>query len=140
MSQPDMSAVRASRRVLLTYADTDAAGILYYAAWFPWMERIGVEWLLDNGLRYDTMLAEHGATAVTRATTCDYLSQVTVLDRVRVDMAIGHVGRRSYTYAFTMTRELDEVVVARSTMTLVVIDAEGKPVSIPPALLNLLTG
>jgi len=131
--------VVASREVLLTYADTDAAGILYYAAWFPWMERMGVEWLLDNGFRYDTMLAEHGAGAVTRATTCEYLSQVTIYDRVRIDMFVDLVGDRSYRLGFTMTRVSDGVVVARSTMSLVVIDSEGKPASIPPALLTLLT-
>lgn len=131
--------VVASREVLLTYADTDAAGILYYAAWFPWMERMGVEWLLDNGFRYDTMLAEHGAGAVTRATACEYLSQVTVYDRVRIDMFVDLVGDRSYRLGFTMTRVNDGVVVARSTMSLVVIDSEGKPAPIPPALLTLLT-
>jgi len=130
--------VVASRTVLLTYADTDAAGILYYAAWFPWMERMGVEWLYDNGLRYDTMLAEHGASAVTRATTCEYISQVTIYDRVRIDMFIDRIGERSYRLGFTMTREGDQTVVARSTMSLVVIDSEGKPAPIPPALSTLL--
>lgn len=26
-----------------------AAGILYYAAWFPWMERVNVEWAYEQG-------------------------------------------------------------------------------------------
>jgi acyl-CoA thioester hydrolase len=132
--------VVASRRILMTYADTDAAGILYYATWFPWMERICVEWLDDNGLRYSTMLAEHGASAVTRATTCDYLSQVVLMDRITVDMFVDHIGARSYRFGFLMTNEANATVVARSTMSLVTLDADGRATPIPAALRALLEG
>jgi YbgC/YbaW family acyl-CoA thioester hydrolase len=139
MTAPEIGKrVVARREVLLTYADTDAAGILYYAAWFPWMERMGVEWLYDNGFRYDTMLAEHGAAAVTRATTCEYLSQVTIYERVEIRMFVDTVGQRSYRLGFTMIRDHDQTVVARSTMSLVTIDGEGKPAQIPATLEALL--
>ena len=128
----------ASRRIRLTYADTDAAGILYYAAWFPWMERISVEWTYGHGFRLDRMMTEHGASPVTRTTTCEYTASATIYDEVDVDMRVDHVGRRSYTYGFTMTRVPDGVVVARSSMTLVCVGPDGTPTTIPAALRSVL--
>src|SRR5690606_41640144 len=43
----------ATRRIRLTYADTDAAQMLYFAAWFPWMVRVRVEWDLSSEFRFD---------------------------------------------------------------------------------------
>jgi len=46
-----MSPVRPDARVLsvtrmrLSYADTDPAGLVYYATWFGWMERVSTEWM-----------------------------------------------------------------------------------------------
>ena len=128
----------ATRRIRLTYADTDAAAILYYAAWFPFMERVSVEWAYDNGFRYDRILAEHGAAPVAGATSCEYLAKTQVYDEIDIDMRVAHVGTRSYRLAFTMTRVPDRVVVARSLLTLVCIDDRGRSAAIPEALRTVL--
>jgi acyl-CoA thioester hydrolase len=130
--------VVAARRVRLTYADTDAAGILYYAAWFPWMERVNVEWAYEQGFRIDRMMGEHGASPVTRSTTCEYVATATVYDEIDVEMRVDHVGNRSYRYGFTMTRVGDRVVVARSSLTMVCVGPDGRPTAIPAALRSVL--
>jgi acyl-CoA thioester hydrolase len=132
--------VVAARRVRLTYADTDAAGILYYAAWFPWMERVNVEWAYGHGFRIDRMMSELGASPVTRSTTCEYVATATVYDEIDVEMRVDHVGDRSYRYGYTMTRVGDGVVVARSSLTLVCVGADGRPTAIPAALRSVLLG
>ncbi len=33
----------------LAYSECDPAGIVYYAAYYPWFERIYNEWALENG-------------------------------------------------------------------------------------------
>lgn len=121
------------RRIRLAYADTDAATILYFAAWFPWMERISVEWAHDQGFRFDTMRAAHGASPVTRATSCEYAAQATVYDQIDIAMRLEHIGTTSYRLGFTMTRSTDDVVVARSTLTLVLVDPSGRATPIPAA-------
>jgi YbgC/YbaW family acyl-CoA thioester hydrolase len=128
----------ASRRIRLTYADTDAAAILYYAAWFPWMERVSVEWAFERGLRYDRMLAEHGAAPVARATSCEYLAKTRVYDEIDLDMRVEHVGTTSYRLGFTMTRVPDRVVVARSALTLVCLDRDGHATPVPAGLRSVL--
>jgi acyl-CoA thioester hydrolase len=138
MTERPEGTVSARRRVRLSYADTDAAGIVYFAAWFSWMERLSTEWFHDNGFRFDRMLTEHGATVVTRATSCEYLAPVGAYDEVDIEMRVARVGERSCELAFGMTRVTDAVMVGRSTLTLVTVDASGRPTRVPAALRELL--
>src|SRR5699024_10863553 len=55
----------------ISYADTDPAGILYFATWFPWMERVQTEWYLLRGLRLDTLQERFGFATVTTHTEAD---------------------------------------------------------------------
>jgi len=119
-------------RVMLAYADSDAAGILYFAAWFPWMERMSTQAWLDRGFRHDRILDQLGVQFVTRATTCDYLAVVRPYDEVDIEMDLAKAGRRSLQFAFTMTRVPDTTVVARATFTLVCVDQSGRSTAVPP--------
>jgi acyl-CoA thioester hydrolase len=121
----------AVRRIRLTYADTDAAAILYFAAWFPWMERISVEWVYGQGFRFDQIGERFGAAPSARATSCEYTAPARVYDEIDVAMRIEHIGTTSYRLGFTMTRCVDRVVVARSTLTLVFIAANGVAAPLP---------
>lgn len=128
----------ATRRIRLTYADTDAAGILYFAAWFPWMERLSVEWVYAQGFRFDQMHERFGAAPVARATSCEYTAPTRVYDEIEMSMSVGHIGTSSYRLEFTMTRIPDPVVVARSTLTLVCVDADGRPRALPDVYRSML--
>lgn len=125
------------QEILISYADTDAAGIIYYAAWFPWMERLHTEWLLGYGIRFPELYARCGASVVTRATSCEYLAVVRPYDRVDIAMSLGRVGPRSYQLEYTMTRIHDETHVARATLTLVGIDLEGRSTALPEPITEL---
>jgi YbgC/YbaW family acyl-CoA thioester hydrolase len=132
--------VIASRRIRLGYADTDAAGILYYAAWFPWMERLSTDWLHERGYRFDRMLTELGVMMVSRATSCEYLLPVRAYDEVELAMDVARLGERSVELAFGMTRIGDGRLVARSRTTLVAVDASGGATPLPTALRELFGG
>ena len=57
----------------LSYADCDPAGIVYYAAYYPWFERTYTEWTLqwrDTARRPPTIW---GARHIARASGCEYL-------------------------------------------------------------------
>jgi acyl-CoA thioester hydrolase len=127
------------RRIFITYADTDAAGIIYFAAWFPWMERLHTEWLAGRGVRFTNLADRCGASFVTRATSCEYLAVVRPYDEVEMTMSVGHVGSRSYRIDFMMTRVGDAEQVARASMTLVSVDADGVAAPLPALVANLLT-
>jgi acyl-CoA thioester hydrolase len=125
--------------VRLSYGDCDPAGIIYYAAWLPMMERVLSEWFVESGHRLDTMAESLGATPVTRAISCDYLAAAGVHDLVDVAMHVEHVGHSSYRLGFEITRTDDDEVVARAAISCVTV-REGRPVGLPPALRGLLTG
>ena len=126
-------------RVRLTYADTDPAGILYFAAWFPWMERMTVEWAYGHGFRYDRMLAEHGAAPVATATSCEYTAPARVYDEIEIAMRVAHIGTSSYRMGFEMTRVADALLVARATLSLVCVAGDGRPTPIPDAYRKILS-
>jgi acyl-CoA thioester hydrolase len=127
-----------TRRVFIAYADTDAAGILYFGAWFGWMERMHTEWLAGRGVRLPELRHRGGSSIVTRATECEYLAVVRPCDEIDIALTIGRRGPHSYRTDFTMTRVGDRTPVARASMTLVGVDADGCAAPIPDVISHLL--
>ncbi|MCK2025215.1 acyl-CoA thioesterase [Microbacterium sp. SSW1-47] len=123
-----------SHTTRLSYADTDPAGILYYAAWFPKMEALQSEFLYLQGLRQDTLVERFGWWTVSRATTCEYLAAARLFDEVRIDLRLGRIGASSFRFAFRMTRLDDDVPVARAENTVVTVSPAQEPVRIPADL------
>ncbi|MDT4892459.1 MAG: acyl-CoA thioester hydrolase [Pseudonocardiales bacterium] len=138
MSVDDGTSVLSRRQIVIVYADTDAAGIIYFAAWFPWLERLHTEWLLGHDVRFPELYDRCGASVVTRATTCEYLAVVRPYDRIDISMAVGAVGVRSYRLDYAMTRAGDGLEVARATLSLVGVDREGRSAPVPELIKNLL--
>lgn len=129
-----------SHTVRLSYADTDPAGILYYAAWFPKMEALQSEFLFLQGLRQDTLKERFGWWTVSRATECEYLAAARLFDVIRIDLRLGRIGASSFRFEFTMTRVDDDVVVARAANTVVTVSPEQSTIRIPAALRERLEG
>lgn len=127
-----------SHTVRLSYADTDPAGILYYAAWFAKMEALQSEFLFLQGLRQDTLVERFGWWTVSRATACEYLAAARLFDEVRIDLRLGRIGTTSFRFAFRMTRIDDDVVVARAENTVVTVSPAQDPVPIPDDLRHRL--
>lgn len=124
--------------VRLSYADCDPAQILYYAAWFPWMERVQSEWLYLNDLRADTLAERFGFATITRRAECDYLSPARLFELIRVSMTVARLGNTSIRFGFRMVRQDDQVLVARGALILVTIDEHGQPVTVPDRLRTVL--
>lgn len=124
----------------LTYADTDPAGIVYYAAWFPWMERAQSEWFHRHGLRQDQLHERTGVATLVRHTACDYLAPAGLYDEIELRFHFESTGRTSFRSLHEMRRTNDGVVVARGTIVLVTVDpGHGQPVPVPATLVELFT-
>jgi acyl-CoA thioester hydrolase len=123
----------------LSYADTDPAGILYYATWFPRMEALQTEWLFLNNLRQDTLLERFGCWTVSRATRCDYLEAARLFDEITIELRVGEVGTSSVRFDFEMWRYSDETLVATASNWLVTVSPEQRPIRIPKILRQRLT-
>ncbi len=123
----------------LSYADTDPAGILYYATWFPRMEALQTEWLFLNDLRQDTLLERFGWWTVSRATRCDYLAAAKLFDELTIELRVGEIGTTSVRFDFEMWRRSDNTLVATASNWLVTVSPDQRPIRIPEVLLAKLT-
>lgn len=122
----------------LTYGDCDPAGIVYFAAYFPWMERANTEWHVAVGAPVNSMLGRWGATEITRHAACDYLLPAQLHDRLTVSVCLVRLGRTSFELAFPFRRESDGATTAVGSMVTVMIDEERRPVPIPEFLVGKL--
>jgi acyl-CoA thioester hydrolase len=115
----------------LSYGECDPAGIVYFGAYHPWMERTHSEWHFDRDIRSDEMLDRYGVSTVSRHSSVTYEHPARLYDPIRVEMRTGRIGETSYTSRFDFVRRSDDRLLAVGTMTLVFIDADMCPVRVP---------
>ena len=92
------------RRV--AFRDTDAAGIVHFSVFFPWMEAAEHELLRSIGVE---VLPPHDAPpdAVTWprvSASCDYFAAARFEDWLEIDVAIEKIGSSSVTYRIRFSR------------------------------------
>src|SRR5262249_51869228 len=110
-----MSSFTATRRV--EFRDTDAAGIMHFASFFPLMESVEHEFLRHLGL---SVLAkdEAGPFSWPRVNAlCEFQSAVHFEDVLTIALSISRLGTKSVTYKFEVHK--DERPVASGSMTAV---------------------
>jgi acyl-CoA thioester hydrolase len=122
----------------LTYSDCDPAGLVYFAAYYPWMERTVTEWWLGSGVEFGSMLERFGAFLVARSTGCEYLAAARPFDLLTARLRLSALGRTSITFAIDIVRRTDDVQVARGTYTLVSVDADQRPSPVPDSIRRML--
>ena len=99
-----MPAFSATRRV--EFRDTDAAGIMHFASFFPLMESVEHEFLRHLGL---SVMANDGSGPVSWprvSVQCDYQSPVKFEDVLTVTLAVAKLGTKSVTYQFDIAARL----------------------------------
>ncbi len=113
------------------YADTDAGGVMYHAAYLGFAERARTEALRDAGLPHAAMLTEHGVMFMVRRVQIEYLRPARLDDmltiRTQTEAATGA------TVTLTQDFYLGETPLARATIELVCVrQATGTAARIPP--------
>jgi YbgC/YbaW family acyl-CoA thioester hydrolase len=117
----------------LSYGECDPAGIVYYAAYYPWFERTFNEWNFLNDFQPAKLAEMWGATYVSRASGCEYLIPGRLFDPFTCEMRLGHVGGSSYSMRFDIVHRDSGDCYARGQLTLVFVDDTfpPKPVAVP---------
>jgi acyl-CoA thioester hydrolase len=113
------------------YADTDAGGVMYHAAYLGFAERARTEALRDAGLPHAEMSSEHGVMFMVRSLQIEYLRPARLDDMLTI---------RTQTLAATgatITLSQDFFVggatLARARVLLACVkQATGSPARIPP--------
>ena len=76
--------IRHTQDIRVYYADTDAGGVMYHAAYLCFAERARTEALRDAGLPHAAMLAQHGVMFMVRRLDLEYLRPARLDDLVTV--------------------------------------------------------
>ncbi|MGY6410889.1 MAG: tol-pal system-associated acyl-CoA thioesterase [Alkalilacustris sp.] len=114
------------------YEDTDLAGIVYYANYLKFIERARSEWVRGLGLDQRALQAEAGVVFAVRRVVADYLAPARFDDVLEVTTRV--VELRAARLVLEQRVLRGELVLFGAEVTLVALDAGGRPVRLPAAL------
>lgn len=102
-----------TRRV--EFCQTDAAGIMHFAAFFELMEQAEHELLRSVGLSVVMQDAEGTISWPRVAARCDYRSAARFEDILTIEVRLTRLGTKSATYAYRFLRSNEELAVGEIT-------------------------
>ena len=129
---------KAESRVKVRYAETDQMGVAYYANYFVWFEVGRSQYCNDRGFSYRDMERESGLFLIVAEAKCRYKTPARYEDELIIRTTITELTRRTLRFSYAIERE-DGVAVATGETLHVLINAEGRPSSLPPKYLSLLS-
>lgn len=127
----------AESRVKVRYAETDQMGVAYYANYFIWFEVGRSQYCNDRGFSYRDMERETGLFLIVAEASCRYKNPARYEDELIIRTTITELTRRTLRFSYTIER-LDTAAVATGETLHVLINAEGRPSSLPEKYLSLL--
>lgn len=112
------------------YGDTDQMGIVYYANYLRWFERGRSEFLRQIGLPYSTIEHQGFHFPVTEV-NCRYASSARYDDVIQIETGLVDLGRASLSFAYQITRHVDQDLLATGSTKHACVDRTGKVTRIP---------
>ncbi len=114
----------------ISYGETDAMGIVYYAEYLHIFERARNAYIRSSGLSYREVEAR-GIYLPVREVQCRYRSPARYDDVVQCRVCIAEWGRASLTFHYEMlNNDRDKVLVTGMTQH-ASVDKNGRPVGVP---------
>lgn len=140
MAQPDIASEPRpfTMPVTVRYYEVDAQGVVFNMWYLGWFDEAMTAFLADRGLPYQAML-DDGYDVHLVHTELDYHGPVRWQDDVRVTVALGKVGRTSFTLEFAVLRGEDMLTSASTVYVVVGADGSGKR-PVPDRLVAALRG
>jgi acyl-CoA thioester hydrolase len=118
-----------TRRV--EFSDTDAAGMMHFAAFFRMMEQAEHDLLRSVGLSVVMHEAAGQISWPRVAAKCDFQAAVRFEEVLQIDVRIARLGERSITYAHRFSREGKQLAAGEITAVCCRITAGAPPESMP---------
>ena len=121
----------------VTYADTDAMGIVYYSHYLRWFEMGRTELMRSLGISYKEMESQ-GTYLPVSEVFCRYLISAKYDDVLIIETSVDFLKRASIQFAYRILRKADEVQMVTGTTLHAFVDREGRIVRVPSSLLGKL--
>ena len=119
------------------YAETDQMGVVYHGNYLVWCEIGRTDFIRQCGMSYAEMERQGIRLAVVEASLRLHAS-ARYDDVVLVTTRLASVRSRAVEFAYEITRAADGARIAAATTTLMSVAADGRTVSITPAIRALL--
>jgi len=123
--------------VRIYYADTDAAGVVYYANYLRYLEQGRTEYLRERGLTVRD-LQEKGYLIPVMRLEVDYLSPAVLGDLLRVDTSVLEITGATFTLGQQVVRVSDEKPLLDAKITLACLGSGNVARRLPKELLKAL--
>jgi acyl-CoA thioester hydrolase len=137
MSDPGSIAAGVHRiRIRVYYEDTDAAGIMYHAAYLQFAERARTEMLRCLGLDHASLRARFGLVFTVRRCAIDYRAPARLDDLLEVETGLRRVGGASLDLEQRVRRE--ERLLAVLALRLALLDLDLHVARLPRELSSVL--
>jgi acyl-CoA thioester hydrolase len=123
--------------IRIYWEDTDAGGVVYYANYLRFLERVRTEWLRSLGIDQSRVREELGVVFVVRDVTVEYQAPARLDDEL--DATIETVERRSASMTFVqriLRRNDGAVLVVARVRVACVAAADFRPQRIPESLFS----
>jgi acyl-CoA thioester hydrolase len=121
--------------VRVYYEDTDFSGVVYHASYLRFLERGRTDWLRLLGVGHAAMAAGAFGAArafAVRSMTLDFRKASTIDDVLEVTTRRAELSGARIVLDQTIARDGETVVAA--TVTVAVIDGDGRPCRLPAAI------
>ena len=116
------------------YEDTDMAGIVYYANYLRYIERARSDWVREMGIDQLAMKAE-GVVFAVRRVEADYIQPARFDDLLQVQTDLVSLSPARMVMRQEVRR--DGSVLFQADVTIVCINASGKPCRLPAKLRSM---
>lgn len=120
----------------VSYGETDAMGVVYYANYLHWFEMSRSQYIRDLGMSY-TLIEKKGIFLPVREASCRYIAPARFDDQVLVHTAISQWSRATLTFIYEITDKEREKVLTTGSTQHAVVNPQGKPCRVPDWLKEL---
>ena len=117
----------------VTYAETDAMGIAYYANYLRWFEMGRTELIRHLGIAYKE-LEDHGTYLPVSEVFCKYHSSARYDDVLIIETSVDLLKRASIQFSYRISRKNDSSLLVTGTTLHAFTDREGRIVKVPALL------
>ncbi len=120
----------------VSYGETDAMGVVYYAEYLHFFERARSELIRNFGMSYGDV-EKRGILMPVREASCRYRAPARYDDLIHIYVAISHWSRASVTFIYEIYSEDKKKVLTTGSTQNAIVTLEGKPCAIPHWLREL---
>jgi 4-hydroxybenzoyl-CoA thioesterase len=111
-----------AREFAVPFGVVDHARVVYYPRFFDFFHRTFEAWFGALGASYPQLVLEENLGFPTVRVETEFVKPVRYGDRLRVELELAEVGRRSITVRYTAVRLPDGEVAARATVKKALVD------------------